>query len=89
VVVVVAQVPALVGLVREPEVPVLVGRVRVPGLAADHPLREPVAPLLAELAVRVPAVLARLAVLAHLVVEPAERLPSRQSSSAAMAGTTT
>ena len=68
---------ALVAVVpREPAVPV---RAR-PVLAVRHPLREPVAPLLAPLAVVV-----------HRVVEPAAPLPlllSRPSSSAAMAGST-
>ena len=51
--------------------------VQRPVLAVPHPLREPVAPLLAQ-----------LPVLVHRVVEPAapvELLLSRQSSSAAMA----
>ena len=55
--------------------------VQRPVLAVPHPLREPVAPLLAQ-----------LPVLVHRVVEPAapvELLLSRQSSSAAMARITT
>ena len=38
----VAQVPALVGVVRVPELPVLVGRALVPALAAPRVLADPV-----------------------------------------------
>ena len=77
---------ALVAVVRrEPAVPVAAGLARLvlpvqrPVPADPHPLREPVAPLLAQ-----------VLVVAHQVVEPAVALPlllSRLSSSAATART--
>ena len=73
--------PVLAVVLHQAHLPVLAVRVdRAQVVAVPHPLREPVAPLLAPLAVVV-----------HRVVESAAPLPlllSRPSSSAAMARST-